>query len=360
MPRQRKRRESDGESTTSSEDFVPKNAVKPSVSPAIEKAPTRARRAIKYTESAYNDDESIDDSSGERDNNVNNNHSNQASSEDSEEEEDKGPQIDLFLARRDIKEQNLDAKVGPFEYLIKWKGLSYLHVTWQTEDDVASFGWRIKSRLARFISKWESRVKKSTESSSEDEDAEGQEVKEEENDLFDPSYLVVERILATKPFPSFPKPIEALIPESSDELKHAYELYNLPPQSQLAEQESLAKPRKIQRQQLMEQKSALEIAQQHFVEEFKNRVAPLSMRMDLLNQELRNCLGDVARFHQLQSQLQSTAEAKQLIEVDSTPKYQAMVNAHHQVCAGCFFERDFFFALTHLVPYSGRVFLSRL
>ena len=154
----RRRKNSDDESAdegsgSDSDAFVPHNYVKASASPANEK-PARARRAVKsYKETARSDGEVVSsarssgdddgDSAGSGDDNV----------------EDVGPSVELFVARRGSASQDVDARTGPFEYLVKWRKLSYKHVTWQTEEELLELPGAMKTRLTRFNAKWDQRIR---------------------------------------------------------------------------------------------------------------------------------------------------------------------------------------------------------
>jgi SNF2 family DNA or RNA helicase len=73
-----------------------------------------------------------------------------------------------------------DHKPAEFEYLVKYKGRSYLHVEWVNQSfiDLAHMG---KSRLQRFLSKEAMSIKDF----------------DEEKEHFDPNYIVVDRIIAS-------------------------------------------------------------------------------------------------------------------------------------------------------------------
>jgi len=159
----RRRKNSDDESAdegsgSDSDAFVPHNYVKNSASPANEK-PARARRAVKsYKETAHSDGEvaSSARSSG-GDDGESGGGGGGGSGDDHAEEV--GPSVELFVARRGSASQDVDARAGPFEYLVKWRKLSYKHVTWQTEDELLELPGAMKTRLTRFNAKWDQRIR---------------------------------------------------------------------------------------------------------------------------------------------------------------------------------------------------------
>ena len=96
------------------------------------------------------------------------------------------PSIDVILWKRFSK-----AKPGQFEYLIKYKDFSYLHVEWLDEKEILASNQQAKNKLNRFNRAFEKKVSEMT----------SDEIENSEN-YFDQSYVEVDRLLScTEQFP---------------------------------------------------------------------------------------------------------------------------------------------------------------
>ena len=62
---------------------------------------------------------------------------------------DKGDELELIVSRR-YMENSVTSSKPKLEYLIKWKGKSYLHVTWRTEASLTRINPKYTHRLKAF------------------------------------------------------------------------------------------------------------------------------------------------------------------------------------------------------------------
>lgn len=122
-----------------------------------------------------------------------------------------GLQIDDIVARRQAGTFKKDALDGPFEYLIKYKNVSYLHLEWFTEGALIEFaGPRVKPKIKRFHISWEKRLEQNASLANTGEDG-SPEIIDGEDEVsakvghwattgsdFDPQNTEVERILAQR------------------------------------------------------------------------------------------------------------------------------------------------------------------
>uniref|UniRef100_K3X0Z6 Uncharacterized protein n=1 Tax=Globisporangium ultimum (strain ATCC 200006 / CBS 805.95 / DAOM BR144) TaxID=431595 RepID=K3X0Z6_GLOUD len=106
------------------------------------------------------------------------------------DEAPKGPQIDKIVGIRFHKETSDDDEVV-MEFLIKWKGVSYLHVNWLNVNQIEQFGHHSIMRMRRYLQKNSRLVENARENV----------VVGEEKDFssyFSEAYLEVDRILDMK------------------------------------------------------------------------------------------------------------------------------------------------------------------
>ncbi|GLE01971.1 hypothetical protein PINS_up010809 [Pythium insidiosum] len=102
----------------------------------------------------------------------------------------KGPQIDKIVGVRFHKESADDDEVT-MEFLIKWKDVSYLHLSWLSTSDIEEFGHHSVMRMRRYMQKHSRDVEQARENV----------VVGEERDFsayFSESFLEVDRILDEK------------------------------------------------------------------------------------------------------------------------------------------------------------------
>ncbi|TMW56968.1 hypothetical protein Poli38472_002893 [Pythium oligandrum] len=107
-----------------------------------------------------------------------------------EPEEPKGPQIDKIVGVRFHKE-SADDDETTMQFLIKWKDVSYLHLTWLSTSDIEDFGHHSIMRMRRYMQKHSRDVEQARDSI----------VVGEERDYssyFSESFLEVDRILNEK------------------------------------------------------------------------------------------------------------------------------------------------------------------
>nr|CCA16095.1 KIAA1416 protein putative [Albugo laibachii Nc14] len=84
------------------------------------------------------------------------------------------------------------------EYYIKWKNFSYLHCSWETTDTLLSLDPQTnKQRIKRFLEKKQFGVKHRVEDEEEEFDV-GDPRTGEETEYFDPEYLEIHRIIASR------------------------------------------------------------------------------------------------------------------------------------------------------------------
>lgn len=107
-----------------------------------------------------------------------------------EPEGPKGPQIDKIVGIRFYKEAVDDDSVD-MQFLIKWKDVSYLHVSWLSVQQIEQFGHHSVMRMRRYLQKHSRLVEQARENS----------VVGEEKDFsayFSDAYTEVDRILGMK------------------------------------------------------------------------------------------------------------------------------------------------------------------
>jgi hypothetical protein len=67
--------------------------------------------------------------------------------------------IEALIARRKSDNHSVESLEGPFDYLVKWKNLSHLHVEWFSEQTLLDMqGTRMRSKIKKFNDKWEKRL----------------------------------------------------------------------------------------------------------------------------------------------------------------------------------------------------------
>lgn len=91
-----------------------------------------------------------------------------------------GNKIEKVLARRRVTTSSTDAPA--YEYLVKYKSVSYLHVEWLSPGEILRRDRRYRFKLKRFVKEWLAR------GATEDD----------VSDVVDPSFIEVERIIGCK------------------------------------------------------------------------------------------------------------------------------------------------------------------
>ncbi|KAH9260951.1 hypothetical protein BASA81_000647 [Batrachochytrium salamandrivorans] len=143
--------------------------------------------------------------------------------------EDPQMEIESLVARR--SGFDTEATTGPFDFLVKWKGLSHLHLEWVSEEDLLFMaGPRMKPKIKRFHQFWEIRLQamasaavnadNAVEGALEDDFAVAATTSGDSSKiehwmssglLYDPSLSEVERILAVRTVQeAFPVPPASL------------------------------------------------------------------------------------------------------------------------------------------------------
>jgi chromodomain-helicase-DNA-binding protein 7 len=100
------------------------------------------------------------------------------------EKEEEKPQIDELSS----SEEEECGEIEVEEFFVKYKSISYLHSEWRTRDELFQTDKRIDQKIKRF------KQKKSQATNYGDEDAVGV---ESEDELFNPDYVEIDRILDT-------------------------------------------------------------------------------------------------------------------------------------------------------------------
>merc|ERR1712232_1173718 len=95
------------------------------------------------------------------------------------------------LAKEQEEEARIDAeKIEKF--LMKWQHLSYLHVSWESEEDIVHHcGAPGKSAISRYLNGDNNVSKSATESEDEPED----QIDPRKQQYFDPQYITIDRVL---------------------------------------------------------------------------------------------------------------------------------------------------------------------
>lgn len=97
----------------------------------------------------------------------------------------------------DYKNRRNDANdEWEWEYLIKWKGYSYLHVSWETRETLTEIDPHVDRRIDRWVKKMEG-LMANQGVDSQAASALGLNDDEDESEPFDPNYTNVERVLAS-------------------------------------------------------------------------------------------------------------------------------------------------------------------
>lgn len=136
-----------------------------------------------------------------------------------DEATDDGKPIEKIVARRRV---SCPDGSSSFEYLVKYKGVSYLHVEWLSPNAILRKDDRYKSTLKKFVKLWLSQGNADDTSS----------------EYFEPSFTVVEKVLGSKTVQRFRRRKLGGTPPPSSSLR-AGELADLVPQDKEVVEETM-------------------------------------------------------------------------------------------------------------------------
>lgn len=98
------------------------------------------------------------------------------------------PTVEKILGRKMIPKEGGQADEKQEMFLVKWKGLSYLHVSWETMEDICRIDHNGTQRIRRFFASPAFALQRELEGEDGEVDV--------EMEYFDPDYVEVQRIIA--------------------------------------------------------------------------------------------------------------------------------------------------------------------